>query len=176
MRPDAATAERDGPGVIGRAIGALATGVALLGGLVLFALVGLTVASILGRTLFNAPVPGDFELVEIGCAVAVFAFLPYCQYTSGNVVVDFFTARAAPRTRALLELLGNLAYTGIAALLTWRLALGGLELQGYRETTMVLQVPVWWGFVPVVACSALLTVVCLYTAARSFGQLRTGAP
>jgi TRAP-type C4-dicarboxylate transport system permease small subunit len=114
--------------------------------------------------LFSAPIPGDFELVEIGCAVAVFAFLPYCQLTGGNVVVDFVTAGAPPRGRALMELAGNLAFTAIAALLTWRAWLGGHDLYRYGETTMVLAVPVWWGFVPAVFCTAVLTLVCAYTA------------
>lgn len=167
-------AETPDDGPIGRAIGAAAGAVAVLGGLVLIALVLIVVVSIVGRTLFAAPVPGDFELVELGCAVAVFAFLPYCQYRNGNVVVDFFTANARPRVRATLELVGDLLYALIAALLTWRLALGGLDLHRYRESTMVLQVPVWWGFVPAVACAALLTLVCLYTGWCSFRRLRTG--
>ena len=104
----------------------LASSFAVFGGLVLTGLILMTVVSIVGRSLFKTPIPGDFELVEIGCAVAVFSFLPHCQLSQGNVVVDFFTARARPHTKALLDTVGNLLYTGIAALLTWRLALGGL--------------------------------------------------
>ena len=92
----------------------------------LFALTLLTVISVVGRAAFSAPIPGDFELVELGMAVTIFAFLPYCQIVRGNVIVDLFTTRASPRTRALLDSIGNLL-TAIAALLTWRAALGGLE-------------------------------------------------
>ena len=162
------------PDALGRALYATATGVALIGGAVLFALTLLTVISVVGRAVLSAPIPGDFELVEIGMAVAIFAFLPYCQIVRGNVIVDLFTTKASPRTRALLDGLGNLAYTAIAALLTWRVALGGLEIRAYTETTMVLQVPVWWGYVPAVACLALLTVVCVYTVWRSASEYRAG--
>ena len=55
-------------------------------------------------------------------AVAIFSFLPYCQMVRGNVIVDVFTTRASPRTRALLDSIGNLLFTAIAALLTWRAA------------------------------------------------------
>jgi TRAP-type C4-dicarboxylate transport system permease small subunit len=156
-----------GAGPLGRALHRIATGVALTGGLVLFALTLLTVVSVVGRALFNAPIPGDFELVELGMAVAIFAFLPYCQIVRGNVIVDLFTSKASGRTRALLDGIGNLLYTAIAALLTWRVALGGLEIRSYNETTMVLQVPVWWGYVPAVAFLAFLTIVCAYTVWRS---------
>lgn len=157
---------------VGRVLYRAATGVALLGGLVLFALTLLTVISVVGRAAFSAPIPGDFELVELGMAVAIFSFLPYCQIVRGNVIVDLFTTRASARTKALLDGVGNLIYTAIAALLTWRVALGGLEVQGYSETTMVLRVPVWWGFVPAVVFLAFLTVVCAYTVWRSALEYR----
>jgi TRAP-type C4-dicarboxylate transport system permease small subunit len=160
------------PARAGRALHRAATGVALLGGLVLFALTLLTVISVVGRALFSAPIPGDFELVELGMAVAIFSFLPYCQIVRGNVIVDLFTTKASPRTKALLDGAGNLLFTAIAALLTWRVALGGLEIRSYRETTMVLQVPVWWGYVPAVAFLAFLTLVCAYTVWRSVLEYR----
>jgi TRAP-type C4-dicarboxylate transport system permease small subunit len=160
---------------VGRALYRAAPAVAVLGGLVLFALTLLTVISVVGRAAFSAPIPGDFELAELGMAVAIFAFLPYCQIVRGNVIVDLFTTRASLRTRALLDAIGNLLYTAIAALLTWRGALGGLEIRSYHETTMVLQVPVWWGYVPAVVFLAFLTVVCAYTVWRSVEEYR-GAP
>ncbi len=152
----------------------LATGLAVCGGLVLIALVLMTVASILGRSLLGVPVPGDFELVEIGCALAVFAFLPYCQLTRANVSVDFFTAGIGARSHALLDAMANLLYTLIAALLTWRAAIGGIELHGYQESSMVLQVPLWWGFIPAVICLACLTLVCAYTLARDLTAFVSG--
>jgi TRAP-type C4-dicarboxylate transport system permease small subunit len=160
------------PGPLGRTLHLVAAGIALIGGAILVALTVLTVISVIGRTLLSAPIPGDFELIEIGMAVAIFSFLPYCQIVRGNVIVDFFTARAGPRLRALLDAAGNLIYTLIAALLTWRVALGGLEVRSYSETTMVLRVPVWWGYVPAVLCLAFLTLVCAYTVWRSLRDAR----
>jgi TRAP-type C4-dicarboxylate transport system permease small subunit len=170
MAEQAAASAR--PERLGRVLYRTATGVALLGGLVLFALTLLTVISVIGRAVFSAPIPGDFELVELGMAVAIFSFLPYCQIVRGNVIVDLFTSKASPRTKALLDGVGNLLFTAIAALLTWRVAIGGLEIRSYHETTMVLQVPVWWGYVPAVAFLAFLTVVCVYTVWRSALEYR----
>jgi TRAP-type C4-dicarboxylate transport system permease small subunit len=168
--------ERDAAGAsperVGRLLHRAATGIALLGGLVLFALTLLTVISVVGRAVFSAPIPGDFELVELGMAVAIFSFLPYCQIVRGNVIVDLFTTKASARTKALLDGVGNLLYTAIAALLTWRVALGGLEIRSYHETTMVLQVPAWWGYAPAVAFLAFLTLVCAYTVWRSVLEYR----
>jgi TRAP-type C4-dicarboxylate transport system permease small subunit len=162
------------PGPVGRALYRVSVVVAAVGGLSLLGIMLLTVASVIGRELFDSPVPGDFELVEIWCAVAVFAFLPYCQLVRGNVVVDLFTESASLRTRATLELIGNAMFTVIAAVLTWRMVLGGIDLATYHEETMVLRVPLWWGFVPGVLATALLTVVCAYTSWRSAAEYIAG--
>ena len=78
--------------MFGRALTQACRLLALAGGAVLLGIVGLTVVSIVLRELSGRPIPGDYELVEVGCAVAVFAFLPYCQLTGGNVFVGFATA------------------------------------------------------------------------------------
>ena len=63
--------------------------------------------------------------------------------------------------------MAQIAYAGIAALLAWRLTLGGMDLRTYGETTMVLGMPVWPAFLPIVPSLVLLSVACLYTAATS---------
>jgi TRAP-type C4-dicarboxylate transport system permease small subunit len=153
---------------------ALASGLAVSGGLVLLALVVMTVVSIIGRALWSAPIPGDFELVEIGCALAVFASLPYCQLVGGHVIIGFFTAGAGRRTRAWLDAGGNFVFAAIAALLSWRLGIGALELERDGETTMVLRLPIWWGFIPATLCMGLLALVCAYTGWLRLGQARRG--
>ena len=172
---------------VGRALHRLCRVMAASGGLVLVALTAMTVVSIIGRQAAGAdwlravppfswmgPITGDFELIELGCGVAIFSFLPYCQLVRGNVAVDFFTLRAGPRTRAALTLCGDVAYTAIAVVLAWRLALGGADLRAFGETTMVLRVPVWWAYVPAFGGLVLLSAVCLYTSWRSLKAVIAG--
>ena len=154
-------------GAVGRFLHQACRVAGYAGGTVLIALVLLTVASIVLREVTGRPIPGDFELVEIGCAIAMFAFLPYCQLVGGNVMVEFVTARAPAKLRGWLDAISNLVYTAIAALLTWRLTLGGHDIFSYSETTMVLGVPVWWAFVPIVPAVALLAATCAYTSWRA---------
>ncbi|SET28808.1 TRAP transporter small permease [Paracoccus homiensis] len=150
-------------------LAALCRGFAGIGGLVLLAMMLMTVISVTRRTLLGAPIPGDFELVEIGSAIAIFCFLPWCQSTGGNVLVDFFTQRAAPRTNHLLEAVGDLLYLLIAALLMWRMVHGGMEMREYGEQSMVLRIPVWWSFLIIIPAMALLVATC---AATMIGHLR----
>ncbi|MBU3029006.1 TRAP transporter small permease [Paracoccus marinaquae] len=142
---------------------------AAIGGLVLLAMMLMTVISVTRRTVLGAPIPGDFELVEIGSAIAIFCFLPWCQSTGGNVLVDFFTQKTGPRMNHLLEALGDLLYLLIAGLLMWRLIHGGMEMRQYGEQSMVLRIPVWWSFTIVIPAMALLTATC---AATMIGHLK----
>lgn len=160
---------------VGRFLHHAAVVVAGIGGLALLMITALTIASVVGREVFSTPIPGDFELVEIGCAIAVFAFFPYCQMVGGNVIVDLFTTWTSARTRALLDLIANLAFTLVAAVLTWRTAAGAADLMHYGEQTMVLRVPLWWGCAAGVFGFGFLTVVCAYTAWRSFDQARSAS-
>jgi TRAP-type C4-dicarboxylate transport system permease small subunit len=140
-----------------------------IGGLSILAIMLVTVASVTLRGVLGRPIPGDYELVEIGSAIAIFCFLPWCQATGGNVVVDFFTQRAGPRLTHLLDAMGDLLYLAIAALLLWRLTLGGVEMHEYDEQTMVLRLPVWWSFFIVLPAMSLLMTTC---AATMLGHLR----
>lgn len=150
---------------------ALCRWLAVAGGLLLAAVAIVTVVSVVGRALFAAPVPGDFELVELGCGIAVFAFLPYCHLTNGNVAVDFLIDRLpAPLGRAAV-LAGHLLLAAVALVLAHRLGAGGLDMWRAADETMVLQVPRWWAFPPMVVSALLLVVVCGFAAVR---DLRAG--
>ena len=142
----------------------LSAAFAIAGGILLLGVTLITVISVAGRGLLSRPILGDFELVQIGCAVAVFAFLPYCQMRRGNVFVGFLTQRAPVAMRAGLDAAADAAYALIAGIITWRLALGAADFASSGEVSMVLRLPLWWGFVPILASMALLSVVAAYSA------------
>lgn len=130
---------------------------ALLGGLLLLGIVGVTAVSVAMDLLRNAPIPGDFELVQLGCAVAVFAFLPWSQVSRGHVTVDIFTRRAGPRLRKATSAAGSALMMLFALLLLWRMGLGLFAYYDpvYPETTAILGIPVWLAFPPMLASCAL---------------------
>jgi len=141
----------------------LAKAFALFGGLALLVIVGISFLSILGRVLFSSPLVGDFELVEMGCAIAISAFLPLCHLRNGNVIVDFVTAGLSNRVITILDGLGALAFALVAGFFSWRMVFGAQDMYKHNEETMLLQTPVWIPFVPVVLSFLLLSICCLYT-------------
>jgi TRAP-type C4-dicarboxylate transport system permease small subunit len=136
---------------------------AATGGIVLTAVTLVTVASVISRALFNKPIPGDFELVELGVGIAVSFFLPYCQIQDGNVIVDLFTAKAPEWLVRILSALGDLMLLAISAIICWRMVYGCLDYMEYHEVTMVLHIPLWWAMVPIIVAFALLTCTCANT-------------
>ncbi len=146
---------------------------ALLGGLLLSAVVLLTAFSATMNLLFHAPVPGDFELVEMGVAVAVSAFLPYCQLTYANVTVDIFTAWAGPRLIAALSLLASVVAFAFAVILLWRMVLGMLSYMEYQEYTAIIGIPLWVAFPPFLLSLVLLAVAALITLGESIRDIRS---
>lgn len=150
--------------VVGRTLLVLARALSWFGGSVLIAMLGLSVVSVVGRKFFDSPVQGDFELVQLGCALCVACFLPWCQIEKGHVIVDFFTLKLAPRARARLDAIGGLLLALCAALLAWRLALGTVSVWTNQETTMILGAPIWLGYAPLVPAFALLAATGLYAA------------
>lgn len=168
-----AAAEPRGRSGVVRAAAFAIQGWALVGGAVLLAVVGVNVLSVLGG-IFTRPFPGDFELSEMGVAVAAFAFLPYCQLTGANVTADIFTARAGPRTIAAFELLGSVVALLFSLLLLWRMTLGMLDQRTYGYTTAILQVPIWWAYAATLVSLALLAIASLMTLFDRAGALRTG--
>lgn len=152
------------------------TGWALLGGLVLMAIVAINVVSVLGGALAGRPFPGDFELTEVGVAVAAFAFLPYCQMTGANVTADIFTSRAGPRWIAAFSLAASLVALGFSALLAWRMFFGMLDQKAYNYTTTILAFPHWLAFVPILVSLVLLAIAAAMSLAEAARGVRTGRP
>ena len=146
--------------------------VAMGGGLLLVAVVGMTVASVAGRYLFGLPIPGDYELTELACGIAVFAFFPYCQATNANVVVGFFTSRLRPRYLTALDCVHGLAATAMAGLIAWRLLVGGIHKLKDGETTLFLEIPLHWAYFPALIAAGLLTAVCFLAILRHLRALR----
>jgi TRAP-type C4-dicarboxylate transport system permease small subunit len=155
-----------------RVLAGLARAFAFGGGAVLVALTGMSVASITGRAVLGRPVPGDFELVQVGCGVAIAAFLPYCQLQRGNIIVDFFTVRASPRVQGVLDALGALVLALVMATLAWRTAAGMQTVRTAGEVSMIVGFPIWIGYAAIVPSLALAALVALFTARESWKAAR----
>ena len=145
---------------------------ALAGGALLLAVVLMNAWSVLASALLGAPFPGDFELTEMGVAIAAFAFLPYCQMSGANVTADIFTARASRLWLAIFALAASAVALGFALLLLWRMWAGMLDQKAYGYVTTILQVPHWRAYALALVSLALLCAASLVTLIEAWRAAR----
>ena len=167
-------------GRFGTALFTLSERLAVFGGLMLIVVTVFTVVSVVGRTALDMPVLGDQEIVELGCAIAIFSFMPYCQMRAANVIVDFFTARLPQSARDGLDSIMNAIFSVCILIVTWRLAVGGIGAFHAADTSMFLRIPQWWGYALAFIGCLVWSAACIYSVYRSLAHLRAsgsdGAP
>ena len=175
LAPDAPGAEEADPAgrsATGRALARATAVLTWAGSAALLAVAAVTVLSVLGRYLFNRPIEGDYELVEIGMAVAIFLYFPYTHLTGSNIVAEFFTHGLSKRGQTMLEAAHDAIFCLVAALFTWRLALGCIRKFADNDTTMLLAIPKGWALLLAVIAMAMLTAICALRVADGFDRLR----
>ncbi len=138
---------------------------AYIGGVIVAVIGAMSTISIIGRSVFVRPITGDFELVEFGTAVAGAMFLPYCQATFGHIAVDFFTMKASDRTRAWLDQFGSLLMGVMYAFLVWRTYVGTIDIYSSSETTMLMGLPIWIGYMLMIPGLFLAMVIAFVQSA-----------
>jgi len=134
---------------IPRILNRLARAFAYLGGATVAAIGIMSAVSIIGRSVIGRPILGDFELVEIGTAVAGTLFLPFCQATGAG-----------------LDRFGCLLMAIMFAAVGWRAIYGSIDLRHNGETSMLLSFPLWIGYAGIVPGTLVAAIIAL---AQSFG-------
>jgi TRAP-type C4-dicarboxylate transport system permease small subunit len=118
-----------------RALGAAAAGL-------LFGLMALTTADVIGRYIFNWPLRGAFEITELLLLALIFAGLPLASRSDEHVTLDFIDMTLGVRGRRRLRRLIDLLCGVIILALAWRVWVKADKIAGYGDTTEVLRIPV----------------------------------
>jgi TRAP-type C4-dicarboxylate transport system permease small subunit len=176
----------------------LARGCALMGGIVLSALILLVCASVSGRALNSmlnsdiiqgaapgladallasgiGPINGDFEIIEAGMAFAIFAFLPLCQLRAAHASVDVFTAWLSDRINRGLRAIIECSFAAVLVLIAVQLGSGMLSKLSTGQTTLLLQFPVWWSYAASLAAAIAAALVGVYVALMRIAESLKGA-
>lgn len=165
--------------LVGLWIGRFANLLAIIGGLALSAVMLVAVVSITGRALLRSgvpmfssfgPIPGDFEIVSIGAGLAIFGFLAWAQFNRGHVTVDIFVSRLSPRGLAVLSTITNLLMTVAVVVLARQLGLGLEDKRRFGETSLILQIPLWWTYAGGLIGLWSFALVSAYTVWRSLNE------
>jgi len=143
---------------------------AVLAGVLLTVITLMTCISLLGRNTIGWSIVGAFELAGSAAGAAIALFMPWCQVQRGNIIVDFFTARAAPATQERLDRIGALLLAAAMGLMAWRTGIGGVNAWRSQAGSMIMGFPEWIVYVGMVPPLALTAVIALTQAVRGFGD------
>ena len=123
---------------------------------------GMTTWSVIGRAMFQSPLQGDVEMVQMGIALSLSLCLPWCQWRGAHIFVDFFTQNASKKTVSRIDALGSVLLALMYAVLSWRSAAGAAVAYESFEATMILGLPMWWAYAclaPGLSLAALVAMV-----------------
>jgi C4-dicarboxylate transporter, DctQ subunit len=127
-----------------------------IGGVFIFALMWLTMAEVLGRRLFNAPVPGAIDYIEVGMAAFAFMGAAYCQRLGGHVRMDLLVTNLRGRILWFVEALAIFIAVVYVAIIVWASAQDAWRSFDLGDETLDAHVPVWPSKLIVPVAMALL--------------------
>jgi len=148
----------------------LARNIAIIGGIVLFAIALMSVISIIGRVgiaIGLSPILGDFELVEAGMAFVIASFMPYAQLHKSHAQVTILTDRFGVIANRIIDLISDMLMLVIALVLSWQTTLGAFDKYQYSETSFILQYPLWWAYGATLIGLFIWVIVALWCVEKS---------
>ena len=141
---------------------------AVSGGILFIVLIIMSLVSIIGRKLGLGPVNGDIELMQVGSAVAVTAFLPYCTLLGEHIKVDFFTEGMRNSLKRPIDGIAEILFAIVSAVLVWRTTLAAIATHESEEVTTLVSLPLWIPTALLIPGLVLMTLCALYRAYAHF--------
>ena len=126
----------------------------------------------LGRYLFNAPVPGSFEIISFMMAGAIAIGLPVVTQHREHIAVNLFDGviHRSPMLRRIQELAIALFSALIVGFMTYRIWFEALDLTEGRQQTGFLKLPlapVAYGITVMFALTTLILIAQFVAALRA---------
>jgi len=149
---------------IERLVERVTRGLSLAGALALLGLAFLSMADILLRWLFKAPVFGLVDFIALAGAVIIAAYFPALIANRGNVTIRLLGSVVAPRVARWLDVFGALVTTLFFATMCWKYVEYSAEATSAGETSVLLRWPVgpwWWVVTILIGIAALVGLVVL---------------
>jgi TRAP-type C4-dicarboxylate transport system permease small subunit len=150
------------PGILERRLASIFR---LLTATLLFFLMILTCADVIGRYFLNRPVAGGLELTEILLAGMIFTALPIVSYRGEHIAVGLITLPGRwvkVAQHFLINILGSI----MTAVLAYQLWLRALRLGRAGETTVELGIPMYYVALAISFLMALTAVAFFLRAFR----------
>lgn len=128
---------------VDRWLGRVETGFNLFAAFAIFGLMLLGVWQVVGRTLFNMPVRGYIDFVELSVSTFAFLGIAYCQRLGGHVRMEMLLKPMRGRLLWATEIFGTLVALAVIAVLIWYSWDHFLRAYQLGDSTIDAELPVW---------------------------------
>src|SRR3546814_19854622 len=91
-----------------------------------------TFVDVVGRYVFNSPLPGALELTEIMMESLIFTILPVVSARSDHITVDLLVLPRSSMLRRIQNLAINVTSPILLAVLAWPLWLHAADMYSYK--------------------------------------------
>jgi TRAP-type C4-dicarboxylate transport system permease small subunit len=106
--------------------------------ILLFGMMWITLIDVIGRYVFNAPLPAAYELTELSMGILVFTGLPLGTARQEHITVTILSLPV--NFRRIQSVFVSLLGAVVVGFFAWRLWEIGKQLRGYGETTLHLKI------------------------------------
>ncbi len=131
-----------------------------LGVAVLFGMMGIIGVDVIARYLFNSPISGAYELIEIMLALLVFLALPASLRFNSHITVDLVDGIRSVLFNRLSGLIVSVSSLAIFAVLTVELYVHASKLKSYGQVTNSLEIPLYLvGFLATFCCFICVLII-----------------
>src|SRR6056300_1109020 len=115
----------------------------LIGGIVIFLVVGISTVNVLGRWLFNMPVNGYIDWIEQFMAFLALLGVAYTQREGGHIRMDMLVSRLKGRWLYTTELITTSIVFLVTIVLIYGSYLHFLRAYEFGDTSLDISLPIW---------------------------------
>jgi TRAP-type C4-dicarboxylate transport system permease small subunit len=135
--------------------------------LFLMAMMLITVADVTLRALFNLPIMGAYDLVQLFLVGTVFLSIPDVFFREENIVVDFVDHLFGRGFIKVLKVIASMAGIVFLALLAWQMITPALDAKRFGEVSPDLSIPMTVHWALMIAGIVLAVPAALWMLAAS---------
>jgi TRAP-type C4-dicarboxylate transport system permease small subunit len=103
----------------------------------------LVAADVIGRYVFNRPIPGGYELLEYLMAIIIPLSIAFCAEKNAHVGVDMVVEKLSLKTRARVEAVTLLVTLVLCAILAWQCTMAISASYASGLESAVLHIPAY---------------------------------
>lgn len=127
----------------------------------LVVLVLLTVADVVMRRFFNAPIGGTFEITQVLLGIIVFFSFSYCAIKGGHIVLDVLVTRFPHRVQSSIGIIIHFLSVAIMFIISWRLFAHAAKVESVGQVSAIWHMPLYPFVLLVALGSTLATLIFL---------------